>query len=130
AMSLTNVAYLSLYTWASPTLETLEQQALVPMTADFPLELGVQLDTPAILARFRDDPDYAAMFAAAFPDDDDPVDVDNIARALASFQRTLISGDSPYDRYFYQGDDAALSASALRGMELFFSERAECYHCH
>lgn len=130
AMSLTNVAYLSLYTWANPKLETLEQQALVPITADFPLELGAQLDPPAVLARFSGDPDYARMFAAAFPGEAEPVSLENIARALASFERTLISGDSPYDRYFYGGDATAMSESALRGMELFFSERAECYHCH
>src|SRR5690606_29139124 len=49
--------------------------------------------------------------------------------ALASFQRTLLSFDSPYDRYL-SGEETALSASAKRGEALFFSERAECYHCH
>jgi cytochrome c peroxidase len=130
AMSLTNVAYLSVYTWAAPELTTLEDQAKVPLFADFPLELGAQQDTAAVLRRFADDPDYAARFADAFPDEDDPVTVDNVIRALACFQRTLISGDSPYDRAVYGGDPDAMSASARRGMDLFFSERAECYHCH
>lgn len=130
AMSLTNVAYLSFYTWANPKLGNLEDQALVPMFADFPLELGVQLDTEAVLARFRDDAALAELFARAFPEEAEPVTVASITRAIASFERTLISGDSPYDRYVYQGDTAALSPAALRGMELFFSERAECYHCH
>lgn len=130
AMSLTNVAYLSVYTWANPKLADLEAQALVPMFADFPLELGVQTDTPGILRRFADDADYAAMFAAAFPEDEDPVTVRRIAEALAAFERTLISGDSPYDRYSYGGDEAAMSAAARRGLDLFFSERTECYHCH
>lgn len=130
AMSLTNVAYLSLFTWANPKLADLEEQALVPMLADFPLELGVQLDPEAVLDRFRGDPELADLFARAFPRDDDPVTVANVARALATFERTLISGDSPYDRYFYGGDESALSPAARRGLELFFSERAECYHCH
>ncbi|WP_338863077.1 cytochrome c peroxidase [Myxococcus stipitatus] len=53
----------------------------------------------------------------------------SVVKALASFQRTLMSGASPYDRYL-QGETSALSVSARRGMELFFGERAECYHCH
>lgn len=130
AMSLTNVAYLSFFTWANPKLASLEEQALVPMLADFPLELGVQLDPEAVLARFRDDLDIADMFARSFPGEDDPVTVANITKAIASFERTLLSGDSPYDRYIYGDDETAMSPAALRGMELFFSERAECYHCH
>ena len=130
AMSLTNVAYLSVYTWANPALGDLEEQALVPMFADFPLELGTQLDTPAIVRRFADDPRYPQLFADAYPDHDDPINTEHIVQAIASFERTLISGDAPYDRFIYGGDDDAMSPAAKRGMDLFFSERAECYHCH
>jgi len=130
AMSLTNVAFLSAFTWANPKLADLEAQALVPMFADFPLELGVQLGTEEILMRFADDAAYREMFAAAFPGDEDAVTVERITQALAAFERTLISGDSAYDRYVYGGDEAAMSAAARRGMDLFFSERTECYHCH
>lgn len=130
AMSLTNVAYLSVYTWANPGLANLEEQALVPMFADFPLELGTQLETPTILRRFADDPTYRHLFADAFPDDDDPFTTRRIVQAITSFERTLISGDAPYDRFVYADDETAISASARRGMSLFFSERAECYHCH
>lgn len=130
AMGLTNVAYLSVYTWANPKLADLEAQALVPIFADFPLELGTQQDTPAVLRRFADDPVYQDLFAAAFPADDDPFTVQRIVQAIASFERTLISGDAPYDRFVYGGDADAMSPAAQRGMALFFSERAECYHCH
>ena len=130
AMSLTNVAYMSVYTWANPKLADLEEQALVPMFGDFPIELGVQRDTPAVLRRFADDPTYQELFLAAFPEDEDPFTVERITQALGAFERTLISGDSPYDRYTYVGDEDAMSAAALRGMDLFFSEVAECYHCH
>ncbi|MCY1070375.1 di-heme enzyme [Nannocystis sp. RBIL2] len=129
-MSLTNVAFQSIYTWANPKLSTLEEQALVPMFADFPLELGVQQDTDAIVRRFADDPEYQELFAAAWPADDDPFTVERVVQALASFQRTLISGDSAYDRFIYGGDSTAMSESAQRGMALFFSETGECYHCH
>jgi cytochrome c peroxidase len=129
AMSLTNVAYQSVYTWANPKLADLEQQALVPMFGDVPLELGVQRATAEILKRFADDAVYQDLFAAAFPDDEDPFTVERIVDALAAFERTLISGDSAYDRHVY-GDESAMSASAQRGMKLFFSEIGECYHCH
>lgn len=130
AMGLGNVAYLSIYTWANPKLADLEAQALVPLFADFPLELGAQQATAQILARFAGDPDYQRMFAEAFPDDDDPFTIHRVVQAISSFERTLISGDAPYDRFVFGLDDAAMSPAAQRGMELFFSERAECYHCH
>jgi len=130
AMSLTNVGYLSVYTWANPNLRDLEEQALVPMFADFPLELGTQIETPTIVRRFADDPIYQDLFADAFPDDDDPFTTERMVQAIASFERTLISGDAPYDRFVHDGDETAMSAAAQRGMDLFFSERAECYHCH
>ncbi len=130
AMGLGNVAYLSIYTWANPKLADLEAQALVPLFADFPLELGAQRGTEQILARFAGDPDYQGMFAAAFPDDEDPFTVERVVQAISSFERTLISGDAPYDRFVYGLDDTAMSPAAQRGMTLFFGERAECYHCH
>jgi cytochrome c peroxidase len=129
AMALVNQAYNSAYTWANPSLATLEQQILVPIFGEFPVELGVTGHEAAVLARFRDDPAAAARFAAAFPDRADPVSFEAIVDALACFVRSLVSADAPYDRYL-AGDRGALSASAIRGMELFFSERLECHHCH
>jgi cytochrome c peroxidase len=130
AMGLLNAAWLVPYTWANPGLETLEEQALVPLFGDFPLELGLQRDTEAILGRFAGDPALAAAFEAAFPEADDPITTDAVVQALASYQRTLTSADSGYDRFFYEGDANGMSAAAQRGMALFFSERTECYHCH
>ena len=130
AMGLLNVAWLAPYTWANPELATLEDQTLVPMFGDFPLELGVQRDTEGILDRFRDDPELLDAFEAAYPGAEDPVSVDAIVKAIASYERTLVSAGSDYDRYFYEGEPDAMSDAALRGMELFFSERTECYHCH
>jgi cytochrome c peroxidase len=130
SMGLTNVAYNTTLTWANPALKTLEQQIKVPMFGEFPIELGITGNEETVLQRFRDDPDMAARFAAAFPDDPDPIDFDNVVKALASFVRTIVSGDTPYDRYVYGGDASALSDSAKRGLDLFFSEKAECFHCH
>jgi cytochrome c peroxidase len=129
APGLANVAYLSTYTWANPVLETLEAQALVPLFNEVPTELGLTPRLDEVLQRLREDSRYPELFRAAFPGQADPVGRDAIVQALASFQRTLLSGGSPYDRYL-RGDNTALSPSAKRGMELFFGERAECYHCH
>lgn len=128
SMSLANVAYNSRQTWANPVLVHLEDQALIPMFGEEPIELGT--DEEALLRRLAEDPAYPAMFEDAFPGDPDPISTGNVVRAIASFERTLISGDSAFDRYTYQGDDDAMSESARRGLELFFSERLECFHCH
>src|SRR5690606_2793154 len=77
-----------------------------------------------------EDARYPGMFAAAFPADAEPITIANVVRALACFERSIISARSPYDRWRYGGDDEALSESAKRGMALFFSERLECSHCH
>ncbi|WP_164019936.1 methanobactin export MATE transporter MbnM [Pyxidicoccus trucidator] len=129
APGLANVAYLSTYTWANPQLETLETQALVPLFNEVPTELGLAPRLDEVLQRLRSDTRYPELFRAAFPDEAEPVGKDAIVKALASFQRTLLSGSSPYDRYL-QGDNTAMAPAAKRGMELFFGERAECYHCH
>ncbi|MCB9786584.1 MAG: di-heme enzyme [Deltaproteobacteria bacterium] len=130
AQSLTNVAYNATLTWAHPGLTELERQVLIPIFGESPPELAVSGYDAEVLERFRTTAPYPELFAAAFPDRSDPVSWDAIARALASFVRTLISGDSPFDRHAYQGDASAMSPAALRGAELFFSERLECHHCH
>ncbi len=130
SMGLANVAYAATLTWANPLLLTLEQQALVPMFGREPVELGLAGTEDRLFARLRAEPRYAALFPRAFPGGGDAFTVANVARALATFERTLISGRSPYDRQVYGGDPTALSASAVRGAELFNSERLECFHCH
>ena len=129
AMSLLNVAYASRLTWANPLLNQLEFQALTPLFGESPIEMGMAGRETDIVALIRDDERYADAFRTAFPTDEDPYSVLNTARAIASFVRSIVSFDTPYDRYL-GGDDSALSASQLRGMALFFSERFECFHCH
>jgi len=129
AMSLTNVAYGPTQTWANFHLDTLEQQALVPMFGDNPIELGITGNEDLVLGRLRADPAYPPRFAAAFPGVADPFDFNHVVAAIAAFERRLISGQSRVDRY-RQGDLAALSASEQRGQDLFFTEALECQHCH
>jgi cytochrome c peroxidase len=130
SMSLTNVTYNSAFNWANPMLKTLHQQALVPLFNEFPVELGWSDHEKQILDRLRVDPIYKEKFAKAYPNQDDPFTTANVTRALASFVATLISGNSAYDKHIYQNQPNAMSESAKRGMQLFYSERLECFHCH
>lgn len=130
SMALVNVAYTSTFTWAHSGITTIEQHVLLPLFGDKPVEMGAAGHEKEILARFRDDAAYSELFARAFPAASDRVTFDTVAKSLASFVRTLISFDSPFDRYAYYGEDAALTAAQVRGMNLFMSERLECAHCH
>jgi cytochrome c peroxidase len=130
SMALANVAYASVLNWGNPNLAGLEQQALLPMFGEEPVELGLSGKERELLDRVRADTLYARLFSAAFPGQSNSVSVQNITRALASFERALVSGDSPYDRYTFRNERNALSPSAIRGEALFFSERTECFHCH
>jgi len=128
-MSLANVGYFSALTWANPVQRELERQALVPLFGERPVELGLVGREAEMLDRLRRDRRYQQMFPRAFPADADPFTVANVTRAIAIFERTLVSADSPFDR-FSRGDTTAMSESAQRGNQLFFSERLECFHCH
>jgi cytochrome c peroxidase len=128
-MTLTNVAYFPSYTWANPLIKSLERQMLLPLFADHPLEMGMVGHETELNARLAADPDYPSRFLQAFPEDRGRIDLHNITRAIAAFERTLLSFDSPYDRYKH-GDPNAISEAAKRGESLFFGERLECYHCH
>lgn len=130
SMALVNVAYTATFTWAHSGINTIEQHVLLPLFGDKPVEMGAAGHEQEILARLSGDPQYQQLFAAAFPGTSERVTFDNVAKALASFVRTLISFESPFDRYAYYGEDAALSESQVRGMNLFMSERLECAHCH
>ena len=129
SMSLVNVAYASRLTWANALLEHLEDQALIPLFGDDPVEMGMGGHEDMLVELLQSDPVYADAVPRAFPDEADPYSVLSAVRAIAAFVRSIVSFDSPYDRYL-AGDSAAMSASAARGMELFFSERLECFHCH
>lgn len=129
AMSLVNVAYSAALTWSNPTMTTLEKQALVPMYGDHPVELGLR-EGDRFLPMLKADATYQRLFPRAFPGEPDPYTVLNVTRAVASFERSIISARSPYDRYHYDRDDNAISESAKRGEILFFDQRLSCFRCH
>ncbi len=120
--TLWNVAYAGPLFWDGRA-ETLEDQAHTPLT--HPDEMAN--DPDALVAKLRAIPEYVEHFEAVFPEDG--VTFDNVARALAAFQRTLISNDSAFDR-FAAGDRDALSESQQRGLNLFRSAATRCFECH
>lgn len=102
---------------------TLEEQAKMPITN--PIEMGMK-DHDAVVARVGEITEYKPLFAATFGAEG--VTIDTIAKAIAAFERTQISGNSPLDR-FIAGDQNAISDAAKRGWELF-NGQARCVSCH
>jgi cytochrome c peroxidase len=103
---------------------TLEQQAWQPMVNP------VEMANPSIgwvIAKLRGLKDYDGLFEAAFGDRGPSMST--VAEALASYQRTLLAGNSAFDRWYYGGEKDALSASAQRGFALF-TDRGQCNSCH
>lgn len=119
--SIVNAAYGQIFMWDG-RMESLEQQALGPITGD--VEMALTLDK--LLRRLKAIPEYKPLFAAAFPVDG--ITANNVARAIATFERTVVSGRAPFDAWV-EGDDKAISASAQRGFVLF-NAKAHCSTCH
>ncbi len=101
---------------------TLEEQAKGPIANS--LEMGDSLDN--IVAKLNAIAGYRAWFAKVFGSAD--FTADQVAKAIATFERTVLSGNSPFDRY-KEGDKKALSRAQIRGMNVFFN-RAKCDKCH
>lgn len=101
----------------------LEGQALGPIEADVEMAMDLEM----ALERLTEFDLYQEKFAEAYPDDEDPISADNLAKALASFQRTLNTPNSPFDRYL-RGDLSAISDQAKDGMAAFVNNG--CIACH
>lgn len=129
APTLLNTAYNASYGWRDPDTRSLEQQMRGPLFNEHPRELGLAGREPQVIEALERDPETRRGFLAAFPAEPRPVTMDNVIRAIAAYERTLLSGDSPFDRYVFAGDHDALDAAQKLGMQLFFS-RAGCSACH
>jgi cytochrome c peroxidase len=120
SQTLINVAYNKALLWDGRA-GALEQQALGPIQN--PLHMNQNLDL--LVEKLKAVPDYVERFQNVFGTSVSP---EGIGKALAAFERTLITRNAPFDRYV-EGDRQAMSERALRGMELFQGE-ARCILCH
>mgnify|MGYP000754810480 CR=1 FL=1 len=120
--TLANVGYAPYYT-REGGVSTLEMQVLVPIQEHN--EFGFNI--LKIENRLKHDSSYQQMSRTAYQR---PFDYFVLTRAIATFERSLISGHSAYDAFFYSGNSNALTKEEKRGMDLFFSERLACSECH
>lgn len=121
APSIINTAYYKFQFWDGRE-RTLEGQALGPIANPIEMNLPIK-DAVAKLNKIEG---YRKQFQKVFGTD---ATADSLAKAIASFERTILSGDSPFDR-FKAGDAKALSEAAERGRKLFFSPKSQCSACH
>lgn len=118
-----NAAFHSVQFWDGRA-SSLEEQAVGPITN--PIEMGMP-NFDVVIERLSSIEEYVDMFKKAFPKDKKPISKVNIGKAIATFERTLISGNSPFDLY-KSGKKSAMSKSAIRGMKLV--EETGCLACH
>ena len=125
APTVINAAYLETQFWdgREPSLESQSAQPFVN-----PVEMGLENHEP-ILEVVRNDPEYAELFQKAFGTTADQITMVEVEQALATFERTLIAGNSPFDRYYFGGEKTAMSPAAIRGLELFIGQ-GRCVSCH
>ena len=119
-----NAAYFTTQFWDGRAA-SLEEQAGGPV--ENPVEMAFTHE--GVVERLAADPVYAEMFETAWGDR--PVAFEMVAKSIASFERTVLVGDSPFDRYLFGGDKEAMSAEAIRGLEVFRNaEKGNCEVCH
>jgi cytochrome c peroxidase len=124
APTILNVAYYSTFFWDGRA-SSLEQQAGFPIAN--PDEMGQSHELS--IKKFEKIPEYEKEFDLVFGPG--RLTIGKIEMALASFERTLVSGDSAFDRYLYRGDKSAMSVEALRGLAIFTDKkRGNCSTCH
>jgi len=107
----------------SPSLEDQSQHPFLN-----PVEMGLP-DHEPIMATIRGDRSYTRAFNSVFDVDADEITMEHVKMAIASFERTAISGNSPFDRWYYGGETNAISESAKRGFDVFLKQ-GRCVSCH
>jgi cytochrome c peroxidase len=127
APTVINRAYSTLQFWDGRA-DSLEEQAKGPIAN--PIEMTLEKEADAAhkgrIAALKAVPGYAKRFKEAFETDD--VNIDHVAKAIATFERTVYSANAPFDRY-QKGDKTAMTETQVRGMDIFFNKVA-CDSCH
>jgi cytochrome c peroxidase len=125
APTVVNAAYFASQFWDGRSAD-LEDQSQHPFVN--PVEMGLK-DHEPILKIVRSDPTYVAGFKQSFGVEPAAITMDHVKKAIASFERTLVAGDSPFDRWYFGGDKTAMSEAAVRGFKVFL-EDGRCVSCH
>ena len=124
ALTVINSAYYSLQFWDGRA-PSLEEQAKGPMVN--PVEMAHTLE--GVVKRLQTDPKYPELFKGAWGTDQ--ITIEMVVKSIASFERTVIAGDSPFDRFYYGHDSKALPPAAQRGLIVFISaKKGNCAVCH
>ncbi len=125
SLSLVNIAWREELTWNQQIVDIAEHMQ-TPLFGSNPIEMG--MNETLLQSRLQESEVYHSLFANAFPDQETPITATNTVRAIADFTLTMVSGNSPYDRWIL-GEDS-LDSKALQGMDLFFGEALRCSACH
>jgi len=120
-----NAAYFQSMFWDGRST-SLEDQAQHPFVN--PIEMGLVTHEP-ILKVVREDPEYQKQFRQVFKVEPAQITINEVLRAIATFERTLVFGNSPFDRYYFGGEKTAMSQEAVRGFKVFL-EDGRCVSCH
>lgn len=125
APTVVNSAYMKTLFWdgRSPDLEDQSQHPIIN-----PVEMGLKNHDP-VLKIVRTDPEYKASFKAVFNKSGKQITMKEVKQAIASFERTVISGNSPFDRWRYGNDKTAMSPAQIRGFQVFVGQ-GRCVSCH
>lgn len=125
APTVINSAYMTSMFWDGREPD-LEGQAKGPFVN--PVEMGLA-DHEPILKIVRSDKAYKTMFAKVFGKKGKDITMKEVTQAIAAFERTIVSGDSPFDRYHYANQTKAMNAAQIRGLQVFLGQ-GRCVSCH
>jgi cytochrome c peroxidase len=123
--SLVNVAYLTSL-FHDGRRASLELQALDPLTN--PVEHGLK-DYTKVITVIKHDASYPQDFLTVFGISPEKINLGHVSKAIASYERTLVAGNSPFDQYFFKAERAVLSANQARGLRIF-RRQGNCANCH